>query len=136
MGSFTPKVLKQVTRPALKVDFEKPVFVKITSEMREGTAQKTARAAAAGAEPRKPPTIVDAVNLETAELCVLILGTVLKGIFEDNYAGGAYVGKCFQIVKHEKVRGRDYNTYDVSEIEDPTPTAQPAQLESHRGRRA
>ena len=60
----------------------------------------------------------------------IMLGKVLCGILEEDYPSSdparTYVGRCFALTLTESKRGRNggnYNTYNVAEIEDPTPKA-------------
>jgi hypothetical protein len=128
-AKFVPKVLKNVTLPILKLEIGIPVYVKPTGAMFIGK-DITAREK----DPLKkkaPATITEVINLETGELCQLLVPSVLKGIWEDDYTEwdnpadfekrkavkSLYIGKGFMLEKQEKRAGKEYFPFSVSEIE-------------------
>ena len=130
--TFNAVVKKRLTLPVLKLDIDVTRYVKITGEMHIGKEQKSGRKGATEETKRAPATLCNIVNLEDGAEGQLIVSAVVKSILDDEYPQGAYVGKCFAITKHERVRGKDYFPYDVNEIEDP---AKPADLKAGgRGR--
>lgn len=131
--SFTPKVVKHVTLPTLKLVEGAPVYVKITSPMHLGKGQE----AKDGQEAKQPPVIVDILQLVLNEKkdglllgdepMQLVLGTVVQSELQDEYQEDTYVNKCFMIEKgkkKDKPGGRGYFTYSISEIEAPTQTVE------------
>ena len=112
------KKLRAVTVPLLKQKDEKEIFVKITGPMFEAQPIKKSSQGDGDTkeEKRKPPTLVRVINLETDEEMELIVNAVLKSTLEDEYPNDGYVGKTFEIVSHS-IEGRDYKTYDVTEID-------------------
>lgn len=117
-AAFKYKVKRIVTLPLLKLREGMTVAVRF-----EGAAF-TGKVITRGPEANKtkePPIMANVTNLETGELMQIMLGTVLRGILDDDYPEQKYVGLCFVIVVGEKKRGSDgatsYNTYTVTEIE-------------------
>ena len=114
-STFVPKIIKVVTVPLLKLRAGMTVHVKIEAPMEKGKVQKN--------EPDKEPaTLLRVTNLETGELCQIIVGAALHGIFDDEYPEASYVGRGFQIVIGEQKDskaggGKRYNQYTVNEIE-------------------
>lgn len=119
---FTPKVVKHVTLPTLKLAEGTPVYVKILDAIFKGKVQPPKKDEA----PKKPPSIFNVVNLEDGEQMQMVAGTVVEREILDNYPKDGYVGKCFMIEKGKKkgTGDRKYFTYSIAEIEDPgTPAA-------------
>ena len=110
---FKFRVKRQVTLPLLKPEVDKPIFIKITSDIFLGKEIKGSGEKAT----MEPAHLVNCINLETGEECQLIVAAVLMGIFEDEYAGNSYVGCSFRIVKGAKKDGKRYHPYSISEIE-------------------
>lgn len=115
-GTFVPKVLKNVTLPVLRLEEEVPVYVKIVSPMRLSAAK-----AAEGGKGKKvdmePATVVEVVNLETGENATMIVNSVLKGNWDEQYPNDDYVDRGFAITKHPKREGKRYNDFSIQEIE-------------------
>lgn len=106
--TFTVKNRKKVTGiPFLKIEVAQPVYVKFTSPITTGLMKK------------KPAQFVNVTNLETGEIQKLLLGTVLVRQLLDNYGDDSFIGKDFEIIKGEKVKGGDneYYEYEINEIE-------------------
>jgi hypothetical protein len=118
------KVVRNVTLPVLPVKIEEPVYVTIKDAMRVGAAQKEVIDKQTGKPKPKmePATVCTVVDLMTGEVKTLIVAAVVKGIFEDEYAGETYVGKSFCLVKHAKKEGKNYFNYSVDEIDADQPT--------------
>ena len=120
--AFVPKIIKRVTMPTLKLVPDVPAYVKITDPIFDGKASKK-KNAKDGDDDKKPPKILNVINLETGEAMQLVCGAVVVSEINDNYKDNSYVGKCFEIIKGGKVDaggGRGYFTYKIAEIEDPT----------------
>jgi hypothetical protein len=116
------KVVKVLTLPLIKLRAGMVVYVQPLKAMYEAKPIKNAKP---DDKDKKPPTLLDVVNLETGELAQIILGTVLADIFNDEYPQGAYVKKGFKIeVGEQKASqaggGKRYNQYSVFEIELPS----------------
>lgn len=122
---FTPKVVKHVTLPTLKLVEGIAVYVKILDAIFKGKTQPPKDPKEA---PKKPPMIFNVVNLEDGEQMQMVAGTVVEREILDNYPDDKYVGKCFMIEKGKKKGSGDrkYFTYSIAEIEDPGPAAKAA----------
>lgn len=116
---FVPKIVRHVTMPTLKLVPGTPAYVKITEPIFEGKASKKKEGET---EDKKPPKILNVINLETGEAMQLVCGAVVVSEILENYPDDKYVSKCFMIEKGSKVDaggGRGYFTYKISEIEEP-----------------
>ena len=107
------KVTKNVTLPLLKMVEEEPAFVKFTSAMFVGKEVK----GSGDGKRMEPAVLAHCINLETGENVQIIINAVVKENLNESYPSDAYVGKCFQLVKHAKREGKRYNDFSVSEIE-------------------
>jgi len=114
---FKPTIIKHVTMPTLKLLPDVPAYVKITAKIFEGKTQPVKEGEAA----KKAPMIFNVINLETGEVCQMVVGTVVQREIQDTYPKDVYVGKCFMIVKGKKkgTGDRGYFTYEIAEIEEP-----------------
>ena len=128
---FTPKVVKHVTMPTLKLQPDEPVYVTILEKMFEGKPPKKKE----GEEQKKAPTIINVISysvnaegtaLETdGEVCQMVAGAVVESELREEYENDGYVGKTFMIVKGKKkgTTDRSYFTYTIQEIEAPAKAA-------------
>lgn len=127
---FTVK--KRLTLPLLKPQIDVPVFVKIMEPLKVGKKVDKQKAEA---------IIANVVNLETGEEAQFLVPAVIQGILHDEYGAplygqesptdpvhiieeahkdqepNNYVGKCFQVIKHAKASGKQYNPYTLAEVE-------------------
>lgn len=117
-GKFTRK--RAVTLPTFKVEVDKTLYLMVNSAMYLGKEQK----AKAGEEAKKgaakmdqPATILPVTDVETGEQGQIIVNAVLKGILDETYPDESYVGKSFEITKHDKKAGKRYHTFSVFEID-------------------
>ncbi len=90
-----------------------PFFVQFESAVYTG--EQLADSDMAAAE------LAQIINLETGELRLLIVNTVLKSAIERNYPDESYVGKKFAIRRFPKLAGdgkvsKRYKAYDIAEI--------------------
>lgn len=104
------KVVKHVTMPTFKLANDIPLFVTIDDKIFTGKKLK-------GEDKKEPAKIVNVTNLTTGEVGQIVLGTVLLSNLMETYPNDGYVGKSFQITKHSKVAGKEYNNYTILEIE-------------------
>lgn len=104
---FTVK--KQVVLPQLKLVVGNEYFFKPTSEMYIGKKIE---------DDKDPATLMNGVNLETGEECLIVVPTVLASVLREAYEerDDSYVGKCFRF-ELVKVNGKKYHQVKVEEIE-------------------
>ncbi len=109
---------KLLTRPVLKLEQDKPRYIKVEKAMFIGKDIK-ARNADPDEKKKEPATIIDAINLETREPVQIVANAVLKSVLNEEYPNDGYVGKCFAITKMGRQPGKQYNPFHIEEIEDP-----------------
>jgi hypothetical protein len=109
------KPIKLLTIPVLKLAQDQTRYVKITDKMHEGKPQKPD----ADGKIKAPATLVNCINLEDGAVCQIVVSAVVKSVLEDEYPGGKYVGLCFAITKRARNPGKQYNPFDIVQIEDP-----------------
>ena len=112
------EVTKSVTRPVLKYDADKPVYVTFqgpitkAKPLSKGRSQKDKDG---NVIEQEPPYVADVLNLSTKTDSTLICNAVLKSSIEEEYGNESYVGKSFRIIK-SKLEGRRYFNFDIAEI--------------------
>jgi hypothetical protein len=109
---FKPKLVRIITKPLFKWVNNVARFYKVDGPMFIG---KTINEGA-GKPKKDPATLMFVTDLETGEQGQCICATVLRSVLNEEYPGDAYVGKSFAI-KQNKIVGKDYNGFDVAEIE-------------------
>lgn len=107
------KVKRNITLPLIKPQLDVPVYIKVTGPMFkgkkiEGTGDKAKM---------EPAELLNCINLESGEEAQIIVPSVLKGIFNDEYPDDSYVNKGFMITKHPKASGKRYHPFSVAELE-------------------
>jgi hypothetical protein len=102
-----------VITPTLKLEQDKSYFVRATGKMFIGKTIKTSD----GKPPKEPATILPVCEIESGQLCEIVCNTVLKANLDEKYPGGSYVGKSFEIIKRAKREGKQYNAFEIYEIE-------------------
>ena len=110
------KLKKRVTIPTLKFPDESEIVFIAGSPIRQGKEIKEGR----GGKPKMAPAMVMEIGSPTGEVMMLVCGTILQNELESAYPNHSYVGKWFYVKKHAKAPGKDYNTYTIQEIENPT----------------
>lgn len=116
------EVVRPLVLPTLKYEVETPIAVRIETKMATSTMSESRVEKAKGAgkgTKMDPATVCQVTNLETGERQTLICNTVLVSTLEESYPDDKYVGLCFRIVKHEKAKGKKYNTFSIDQIKDP-----------------
>lgn len=63
-----------------------------------------------------PAELAEVVNLETGEIGLIIINTVLGKQFEENYPNAGYVGKSFAITMKD-IPGKRYKQFTLFELE-------------------
>lgn len=108
---FTPKVLKNVTLPVLKLKADgQPRYFHIKGPMHLGKKVD---------DQKEPATLAQAIDCETGELGVIVCPTVMQKELNESYPGNGYVGKFFELVL-TRVPEKSYNIVTLTEIADPT----------------
>lgn len=109
---------KQITLPVLRIKKNEERFVEIKTPMTLGKKID---------DKKDPATIMQAVDLETGELGIVVCSTILRKELAANYPDDSYVGRCFAILL-TVLPGKEYNGVTLSEIEKPAsvPTFDPA----------
>ena len=110
-AKFTPKVLKNVTLPVLKLKAAGNArYFKITGPMHLGKKIDDQKEAA---------TICTAIDCASGEVGQIVCPTVMQKELNENYPKDAYVGKFFELVL-TRVPEKKYNIVTLTEIADPT----------------
>jgi hypothetical protein len=117
---------KLLTRPVLKYVVDVPNYVKIETAAHIG---KTMKPGADGKQ-KEPATLCNVIDLKTGEPAQLILNAVVKSVLSEEYPNDTYVGLCFAITKQARVAGKQYDPFNIEEIEDPTESAKDSGLSS------
>jgi hypothetical protein len=125
------KTKRLLTIPVLKFTEGQARYVKITAAMHVGKQQK----AAEGEKAKEPATLANCVNLEDGAVCQIIVSSVVKSVLTEEYPGDGYVGKCFSITKRGRNPGKQYNQFDIEEIEEPGESEKAAPARAAGGRR-
>ena len=108
---FTPKVIKNVTLPVLKLKADGNArYFKITGPMHVGKKVD---------DQKDPATLCQAIDCETSEVGLIVVPTVMQKELTENYKGEGYVGKFFELVL-TRVPEKRYNIVTLTEIADPT----------------
>jgi len=109
---FKFTVKKHVTLPLFKWENNKPYYYRFDAAIEQGKPIKEKD----GESKKEPAYLAPVTNLESGEQGEIILGTVLRGILDEDYPDASYVGKCFELVQ-KRITGKNYNSYGVTEIE-------------------
>lgn len=113
--------VRNVTLPLLRVEIEQPVYITVKDEMRVSTAKNKKKAG--DGKDMDPATVVTVIDLgdDEGEVKTMIVSAAVKSIWDEEYPGGAYVGKSFCLVKHAKKEGKNYFNFSVDEIDPDQP---------------
>lgn len=104
---------KAVIVPVLKLVIDQPVYVKATAPMFVGKEIK-----GEGDKAKMEPAIIlPVINLQTGEEMQMIANKVMQANLDEVYPNAGYVGKGFEVTKHEKRDGKRYNDFSLFEIE-------------------
>lgn len=112
------KKVKSVTVALIKMSENKEYVFKLTGPIAVGKELKNGPKGEDG-HARKAAELVPVTDMETGEEGQIIVGTTLKSELEEAYPGESYIGRVFEIVKHnlrEGVGGSRYRTYSVTEV--------------------
>ena len=134
------KKLKNVTMPMLKLIENEPAYVKILTPLTVSPELKTRDGKKIESD-KKPPELLDVINLKTGESMRLIANAVLAGLLESNYPDHTYVGHSFEFIREamkEVAGGKRYALFTITEIdaetggETPVEAKAPQRLGSHK----
>ncbi len=127
-GAFNPEtaeIVKNLSLPAFKLQEGEERYFRLDSAMRVSTRkdsqedeEETTKGKGKDKEKqtRQPATVVDAIDLVSGEVGVLICTAVIKSSLTENYPNDSYVGKGFKITRKEKAPGKQYSRYNVQEV--------------------
>ena len=110
-------VKKQVTRTVLHQVDGVAYAVAFTSEIRDSEVVESGRG---GKAKMSPARISEITNLESGELQILIMNTVLEGELTKAYPDNGFVGKMFTFMRKQgpdRKDDRGYKVYQIAEIE-------------------
>lgn len=110
---FVPRIKKNLTPPVLKLDEDITRYIKIDGPMHLGRDVK----AKEGEKQKEPAQIIDCTNMESGEVCQIIASAIIRSTLDENYPGQSYVGKAFAITKRGRQPGKQYNKFEILEIE-------------------
>ncbi len=116
--------LRQVTLPVLKFADGKRIFFKAISKIELGTELTQGTRG----RPKMEPAEIMKVQGPQGALRVLICGKVLASELRDNYPNDSYVGRWFAAQKFAPIGEKQYATYHIIEIADPTAPRAPAAI--------
>ena len=112
------KVAKQVTRTLLQQENETPFYIEIQSSIRLSTIPpEYSKFKNKDTGEATLPDVCDVLNLETGELQVLIVNTVLGSELQRNYPDDGYVGRSFGVLRTKSEMDKRYYTYKIIELE-------------------
>lgn len=123
MAEFVAKRKRLLTRSVLKMTEEITRYVKIEMAMFIGKTIKEKVKEGTDKKQKEPATLINVIDLVSGEPMVIVANTVLKSVLNEEYPDNAYVGKCFAITKKAKAVGKDYNPFNIEEIDDPNEQA-------------
>ena len=108
--------IKRVVRvPQLKLEGGNDYAIKVEAPMYEEAAR--------GTKTEGVVTLMKVINLETGELCNILLGAVLRQLFGDE---DDYVGRFYLIGVGDIEGDNTWRDYSLSEIDDPSTSTKPS----------
>jgi hypothetical protein len=107
---FKFHVIADVTLPVLKQQDGVPMYILIEAPIYKGETMNDKDGKA-----MEPADLAKCINLETGEVGVVVMNTVLKSSLERNYLENGYVGKCFRF-ERQAVPNKRYKNYKIQEI--------------------
>lgn len=111
------RVLKQVTVPQIKLGVNEEHFFKLESEIFQAKEMKSRQPQDPSKAMKQPPMLCRVLHLESGARGEIIVPAVLKLELEEAYPSASYVGRSFLIINKGKKAGKDYNTFEIAEIE-------------------
>ncbi len=114
--TFAPTVKKLVTRPVLKFEKDKTLYVRILAAMYAGSPPKQR---AGSTRTPVAPTFAAVITLDNKAESTLPIHPKLKDALTASYPDDSYVGKCFAITAKTRQAGVQFTPFHLAEIEDP-----------------
>jgi hypothetical protein len=115
-GGLKFTVKSRITEQLIKLELDTEYFVRFDSEFFKAKKNGASRNPTAGAVQKEPPYLAKITMLDDGSQGVMIVPQVLRTEIEDYFPEQAYKGLMFRIVRH-KLEGKDFNTFDIAEIE-------------------
>jgi hypothetical protein len=113
---------KSITLSTLKFEVDKPLYVLLAGKLHEGK-QRISRSGVvkldSSGNPRKPPTLVEVIDMTTGEVAQIIAATIINTEISENYPNESYIGLGFSIMKQKRKEGREYDPYEIAEVDIP-----------------
>lgn len=141
VGNVQAKIKRRLTIPLLKLDVDgedavsqgrlsQTIFGRVVEGIHEGRAVHNA----------KYPTPARLMTIEAIDgtQCKIVVNAVMQRELEsdDGYPDQTYVGCWFRITKFRRSAGKNYNTFEVIEIEAPAPQSTQARIASDQANAA
>ena len=95
---------KQLTRRALKMEYDKSYFVHSLGNVFKGEKID---------DKKDPAMLWPVLDLDDGHEKYIVCGTLLQRALEEN----DHVGKNFEVIKHAPEQDKEYSTYSVYEIQ-------------------
>ena len=122
------EIISHVTRPLLKLELGKAVFVRFDSAIYEAdpivkTRRKrgsngeasTTENVPAGGKFDAPPMLADVYDLVNKRESQMIVNAVLQSELDKKYKDAGYKGLSFRIIKNQ-LAGKSYATFEIAEV--------------------
>lgn len=123
LGGMSFTVAKQVTKTVLPQIDGQPFYIRFETKAYQGEELKTGRG---GKQQYAPARLAEVTDLETNQLHLLIMNTVLESELDRSFPDGGYAGKCFAINRAPKANKDGvvdpetrYKVYTILEIVPP-----------------
>lgn len=110
---FKPVVKRKLILPVLKMEQNKPIYIKVEDKVYVGKNINGTKAD----QKEKPADLCHVTDLETGEMMLIIVPAVVLSVWNEEYPNAGYVGLGFAITKGEKAKEKRYFQYTVDELE-------------------
>lgn len=107
------EIAAQITRSVMKQADGDPFYVQIQSPIVTSSVPPQLDK---DGKPQDPPEVCDILNLETGELQVLIVNTVLGSELRRAFPDDAYVSRMFGVVRGKSANDKRYKGYKIIEL--------------------
>jgi hypothetical protein len=118
------KRLAEVTVALLKIKPDTEYYVKFTGAVHTGAempdeVKVDPKTGEVTREARKPAQVAFVVDLEVMAPRQIVVSSVMHSELERAFPGSGYVGKCFGFKSLGKINGKQYNSIEIWQIEEP-----------------